>query len=429
MKRFVLEKEQYGKLFLIGTTLLIWVLLIVSFNVNGYRETWEFWRVPTAQHVFLDFRLIPGSAESFRNGYEPTVENPYDPAGRIFNYPAFWRLFFYTGITSADTMWIGIGMNILFFIGVFLFPKKLTIPAAVGMLFVIFSPASMLLYERANVDLVVFLICALIVVAESYSANLAALFIVLGSIVKLFPFFGITVLLKEAKNRFLMLFAVCFLSLIAYMLATADSVNAAWNRTMRGSDLSYGTNVFAARFVVAITNIFSQWLSSEQLDLLLKYGSLAVGLVTVLVVSSLTVTNMATIETSTEQNLAAFRMGASIYVGTFLLGNNWDYRLAFLVLVVPQLVEWMRTSNRTFSIIAKVCLVVLYLSCWYFIAWFSPVISSSPDRAKLLFIFDEASNWILMAALAYLLVASTPNWLREQVTNILPKRSVPSTQS
>jgi hypothetical protein len=25
-------------------------------------------------------------------------------------------------------------------------------------------------------------------------------------------------------------------------------------------------------------------------------------------------------------------MGASIYVGTFLLGNNWDYRLAFLMI-------------------------------------------------------------------------------------------------
>ena len=157
MKRFVLEKEQYGKVLLIGITVLVWSVILVLFNVYGYRETWELWRVPTAKDVFLDFQLIPGSAESFRNGFEPTVENPQDPAGRIFNYPAFWRLFFYTGITRADTVWIGICMNVLFFVGVFLFPKKISIWSAVGMLFVIFTPAAMLLYERGNVDLIVFI--------------------------------------------------------------------------------------------------------------------------------------------------------------------------------------------------------------------------------------------------------------------------------
>ena len=61
-------------------------------------------------------------------------------------------------------------MIMLFFIGVFLFPQNLTISDALWMLFVVFSPASMLLYERGNVDLIVFFLCVAIVLATDYSA-------------------------------------------------------------------------------------------------------------------------------------------------------------------------------------------------------------------------------------------------------------------
>src|SRR5512139_1752969 len=177
-----LQSKNYGKLFLIGVSFLTWVLILLLFKTTGVNLTWRFWNVPTSNVSFLDFRLIPGSAESFKKGYEPSVENPFDPGQRIFNYPAFWRLFFYTQIEEDDTVWISIIMIILFFISVFIFPEKLSIAGAAAMLLVLFSPASMLLYERANVDLIVFVICVLIVLAESRSAYPATGLIMLGSI-------------------------------------------------------------------------------------------------------------------------------------------------------------------------------------------------------------------------------------------------------
>src|SRR6266545_4919049 len=226
-----LERDNYGKWILIGASTLIWLLIIILFRTYGYENTWHLWNVPTWKVSFLDFRLIPGSAESFAHGYEPSIENPYDPTQRIFNYPAFWRLFFYTGITQDDTVWISVCMIILFFAGVFIFPERLSIPASIGMLFVIFSPASMLLYERGNVDLMVFFICALIVFATSYSTNGTALLLTFGAIVKLFPFFGASVLLKESKNKFWRLFIGCLVVLLVYMIATWSSVKASWNTT------------------------------------------------------------------------------------------------------------------------------------------------------------------------------------------------------
>src|SRR6185295_19650619 len=98
------ESKSYGRVVLITATLFVWLFMLISFKYYGYEETWQLWKVPTMMPPFLDFRLIPGSAESFREGFEPTVSNPTDPTGRIFNYPAFWRIFFYTGITQDDTI-------------------------------------------------------------------------------------------------------------------------------------------------------------------------------------------------------------------------------------------------------------------------------------------------------------------------------------
>lgn len=425
-----LQKEHYGKLALIGASVLMWSLILVLFNYYGYQETWELWQVPSWVPVFLDFRLIPGSAESFAHGYEPSVENPFDPNERIFNYPAFWRLFFYTGISQADTVWISVLMIVLFFLGVFLFPGKLSVPGAIGMLLVVFSPASMLLYERGNVDLFVFFICTLVILAADHSAYAAASLILFGAIVKFFPIFGITVLLRESKNRFWWLSMGCMLVLLFYVFATFRSVSASWNETMRGDGISYGTNVFVTRYEKAISRVFSEWFSTRQLDWLLKYGLLAVALVLLLLMVILALRNAKQPEISSERNFAAFRMGASIYVGTFLLGNNFDYRLAFLILVMPQLVEWLHSTNKIVRAVVAFSIVAILVSCWHFWILHIPLVSifnSVADSAKFWIILDEVFNWMLFASLGYLLIISTPDWLKDQLRGLFSKRNIAHT--
>jgi hypothetical protein len=419
-----LEREHYGRLLLISASVLMWLLILILFRSMGYWETWHLWKVPTWNVTFMDFRLIPGSAESFVHGFEPTIKNPYDPTHRIFNYPFFWRLFFYSGITEADTVWISISMIVLFFTACFLFPEKLTIAGAVGMLFVLFSPASMLLYERGNVDLFVFFVCAMIVLAESYSAYLATALILFAAIMKLFPILGLTVLLKEPKKKFLWLSVLSVLVLVVYMVVTWDSVKVSWNYTMRGDGLSYGTNVFVDRYAGAITLAFSHWLAPERAKWLLQNGPRFVALGILLFIFVLALLDRSQIGTLTERNLAAFRMGASIYVGTFLLGNNWDYRLAFLVILVPQLVEWMRSPQKNYRLAAWMSLVLVLLSCWHLWIVEIPmefIFHSVEDSQKFWIILDEIFNWMLFASLAYLLFASTPAWVKELPGFLLSK--------
>jgi len=418
--------DKYGKVFLVGGSLIIWASIILLFKNYGYTQTWELWKVPTESPPFSDFRLIPGSAETFRMGIEPSVRNPGDPHKRKFNYPTFWRLFFYTGITQADTIWISILMITLFFAGVFLFPQKLTVSDAIWMLLIVFSPASMLLYERGNVDLIVFFVCVAIVLATDYSGYAAAALLIVGTVVKLFPFFGITVLLRESKQKFIWLSAGCLSVLLLYMYVTWDSVSVSWNLTMRGKDISYGANVFFYRYGQALSQFFSQWFAGPQVDRILKIGPMILASILVFIAAVEGLRNRELMTTFSERNLAAFRMGAAIYIGTFLLGNNWDYRLAFLVLVLPQLLEWTRSLIKKYRTIAFASLLGVLASCWHFVIWFSPLFNFFEGSKELWFAFDEFLNWMLVPGFAYLLLASAPDWLKGGLQSIFefPRRQI-----
>lgn len=407
-------RENKGQSLLIAGIVLMWVVLGVLFRQYGYYETWELWNVPVHPPVFRDFLLIPGSAESFRNGFEPTIENPYDVGQRIFNYPAFWRLFFYTNISADDAVWIVVLLLILYFISAMLFPQKLTVPGAVLMLLVLFSPASMLLYERGNADLFVFFICAMIILASGLSANWTAVLIVFGAIVKMFPLLGISVLLKEPKHRFWRLAIACILFMVVYGLLTIRSQDAAWNTTMRGDGASYGSFVLITRLGNYLQGLLPGFLSMRGWEIAFE----ALALVLILIAGILAVRDPNALTASQERNLAAFRMGASIYVGTFLLGNNWDYRLAFLVFAIPQLAEWLRLKNRKQRVIVIVTVIAILLSSWHFMLKFDLPFIPLKDPVNRNFIIDEFINWLLVPGFTYLLVASFPEWLKQDLQKL-----------
>jgi hypothetical protein len=256
-----------------------------------------------------------------------------------------------------------------------------------------------------------------------------ALLILFGAVVKMFPFFGITVLLKEEKNRFLRILALCSVIFGLYMAATWESVQAAWNLTMRGDGLSYGTNVFVTRYEAALTGFLSRWLTPHRIELLLEYGPLIGGFFLILLVFLLARGSAQAAPATADRNLDAFRMGASIFAGTFLLGNNFDYRLAFLVLVVPQLMKWVYGGNRSYRLAAGLALFLTFVSCWHL--WIIEIplgamFRSVEDAKKFWIILDEIFNWTLFASLAYLLFASAPGWVKEMPGSLFLKKEFSS---
>lgn len=52
--------------------------------------------------------------------------------------------------------------------------------------------------------------------------------------------------------------------------------------------------------------------------------------------------------------------GAGVYLCSYVLVRNFDYRLAFLLLTLPQLLRWVRERSR----LAVVSLVALFGTLW-----------------------------------------------------------------
>ncbi len=397
----------------------MWILIAGSFIRNGYLETWSLWKFPAELPPFLDFRLIPAGAQTYWSGQDPSISNPYDPRGRIFNYPKIWYLLFYTGIGQNDTVWICVVLIFLFFLIVFAFPERIRIRDAIPLLLIVFSPACMLLYERGNVDLLIFILCGLSILLIQGYPILSEIILLFATILKLFPLFGVTVFFQKTKRGFYISVAAAVIAFAGYILFSYNSFSALWNLTQRGTFMSYGIDVvFDLLHAYFRYYLLKGMAEGDALSLIAKLPYLAA-------FSLLTVVFIAfmkwglPLQTSSKRNLAAFRMGASIYIGTFLLGHNWDYRLAFLIFAIPQLLNWFSSSSgRTRWLISGV-LFTLFASCWslVIISWLVGIFGY--DHDLLWGAFDETMNWMLFAGLAYLLTASAPEWFRSFAWNPL----------
>jgi hypothetical protein len=110
-----------------------------------------------------------------------------------------------------------------------------------------------------------------------------------------------------------------------------------------------------------------------------------------------------------ELHIDAFRMGASIYVGTYLFGSNFDYRLMFLLFTIPQLMQWASHSDSRLRRVARITFACAMYSLWsVFLSRLLNAISATWVQLLL----DALAKAVLVGGLTYLFVLSAPQWVR-----------------
>jgi hypothetical protein len=88
--------------------------------------------------------------------------------------------------------------------------------------------------------------------------------------------------------------------------------------------------------------------------------------------------------------------GSFIYLGTFAIGKNFDYRLVFLLLTLPQLCAWARIPTHRLSSLASVSVVAILVLLWV------------GSLSQLLALWDELASWIVAGLLTAVAVATVP---------------------
>jgi len=382
--------------------LLIGLLSMAAlFILFGYEETYRFFGVPVSKHLFLDMQLITGSAESIENGFDPILENRMDPGLRHFNYPKVWFLLLNLGLGRGVLLYFGIGAIALFFMALLLFPKtddRLTLTL---IFLVTFSSAGLLAYERANVDLLFFFSVVLALLLQDKYRPVSMLVMMASILFKIFPVFALGLYWDKRDAKSMLPVAALSIASLTYFGFIFSDMRTIFELTQKGSDISYGLQVAAYHLKATGQTDEINGFALYLLITLLSIIPIAAGL--------LRRENLDKIEI---YHLRSFWAGAGIYIGTFWLGNNWDYRLIFLILVIPALVGFFRYSNGIGSYIGWITISAILVSCWGY--GIRLRLNDIIQIQEVLFWIDEISNWMVYLGLVYFFMASLPDWLIPQ---------------
>jgi hypothetical protein len=334
--------------FLTSIFLIGWIGIATSIGLFGWSSTWNSLLVPEMPLPFADMRTVQGSVESIAQGLNPQIDNPGDPWGRRMNYPSVWVWiadFFNFQSETNYLVFVSIMVSLYIYCCYRIMLKSRSFLA----LLVIFSGSSLLAVERGNNDLVIF---TLLYLAAYISPLTRTVPLLIAVALKIFPVLVIPALIKEKANA--AVFGTLSIILIVFMWQELGTIRAG---TPRASMLSYGSVTVATTIAKSVPV-----LGGESLPF--KFDHKIVSLVLILSVLIVYVSKVRFFDESPrsqgEFNNRLFLFGALIYVGTFLLSGNWDYRLIFLLLCIPSIAE-MRSRAGKYLMFACILLAANYL--------------------------------------------------------------------
>jgi hypothetical protein len=298
--------------------------------------------------AFLDTHAILAAAECQRRGVEVYLSNPCDVLGRVHVYSPLWLTLVPSGLTTLATPWVGAVLDVLFILALaVVMPGRSGAEVAV-MMAAVFSPMTLYAVERANNDLVVFLLVlgAGLMLEGSRRWRLGAYAVLVGAaLLKYYPAVLLALVARERRRDALIVaagaatalgvFAACYHDVLAQSLS---------NSARLASGLSYYTDSFSARNLPFGLATGLARLNAAGLFALALFAVLA-GLALARVRRTVVLLEAAGIDwTGREMRFAA--IGGLLVSACFLVAQNVSYRGIYLLLVLPGVVQsWRATGN------------------------------------------------------------------------------------
>ncbi len=332
------------------------VALAVWWACFQFPAVWTATGIGEANRPFMDLYGILAACDAARAGVDPFLPNNFDPYHRPHVYSAWWLELRRLGLTRADTLWLGAVLVGMMLLAAVVLTRPCTRREGIGLLLLLISPAFLMAVNRANSDLVVFLLISgglLCFRSGSGPARAAGvLLFAVASVLKYYPLVTLVTLLGIRSRRGL----AASLGLYALVLVLA------WPGLEPGLKS-------AAKFMPQ-----PNWLYAYGAPVLLRNLGLATtwgwllpaGLMTLWAGSAAwRKFPDATAEASGAERDAEreFIVGAVMLVGLFFLGSSYVYKLVFAVWLLPWL--WLNHQNPTEGRWARATLGQLLVVVWF----------------------------------------------------------------
>jgi hypothetical protein len=356
---------------------------------------------------FADYRVIASAIQFNEAGGDPYRDNRFDFLARTYNYPPLWLHFPFLGVSDESITYVYLCFASFFSLGLFfLFWNDKTKYWYFYFVF-LFSPPVFLALERCNYELMVFFLVVLAIRLSHRSKGvshniLAGSTLLLATMLKIFPVFGLAIFLRESWKRSLtymipfgLLSIVYFYSIKPYLALI--HVNTQWSQY-----LSFGVNVVPYYLSLHYWNNFAVYFLAAAWLVVIAFLFLAYR-------SGSTTMPGSDVD---GYDTRLFRVGGIIYIATFLMGNSFDYRLIFLLPTLPWIFRMIRLdSSGRLGYLS-------YLGCLATLFWLNDlatIFRTNPPFTKIVFFLNEAAGWGTLYGVLVFQFKLLPDFIRKEI--------------
>jgi hypothetical protein len=364
-------------------------LSTVLFCIARDRELWlsaKRWLPFGTWPTFRDLWITLQHMAQAEMGFDPLS----DPDSE-FAYPRAVLALRHVGLHHVPAEWLGLLQGVMFTIGLVLVLRPITRRRAIATSLLMLTPAIVLGFERGNLDLLLFTLCAAAAWAWSRANDARGLTLPLsvlvgGAVLKIYPVFGLFAgAFAETRRRRLCWMAGAAL-VFGYWYLIRSEMALVMAKIPVFTDGSWGSVVAFARLENYLNESYPQeWPAS------VDWGVVAVSLYGVVVVPAVMVgrnlsANFWAVRYTTIE-WSYYWVGAGICCGCFA-GANFAYRWVFALLTLPLLFRAMRADDRFAAGWARITIGAMVVGL---AAKFS--LSTGP------FLLVQLANWICVIGL------------------------------
>jgi hypothetical protein len=314
----------------------------------GYRDQYytllQYWGALPFRFPFLDMHAVTSAVECHRLGFDVYAHNPCDVFQRVHGYSPLWLWLAALPVTTGWDTALGLAAVVLFLVALPLLPPGRgwwqTAVIALGTV----SSLVMFALERANVDVVIFLLAMLAIGLTRRSARLRMLGYAVALLAGMLKFYPVTLLILAVRER---LGAFIAIGVVAsgviglwFMLDSDEILRSMANIPTAGY---FDEHVFGARDLpYGLAQIFG-WSPMAARGL---HFALLAGIIAVAVALAALDDVGARLRQLTDLEATSLMVGCILLVVCFVTAQNIQYRGIYFLFVLPGLTALARAGGE-----------------------------------------------------------------------------------
>ena len=333
------KKKNYILIQFFASCLLAFIIYYFSFYPSLWSNFWGTLKIPGNGVPFSDYKAHLLFLQCHELGIDiNNQECTLIPNGnaKINTHPRIW-IYLFSLLNLKDPLFYNISIvtlfSLYFYVLIKIFLNLENKLSKIAFIVFLFSTTNFILIERLATDLIIFLLVYFTL--NFKSKIIKSILIFIGFILKYYPIFLASLLIE--KKKYLAIFIMSMVAFIyLFYLKEIQLVNK--NIVEMALPIAYGSRTMLKAFY-HLSLEYGFFINDNNLNFF-RYITVFVFFVYSILLLIVGYKKDTLHEAKHKRELDKhFLAGASIYVGTYIIGANVDYRLVFLIFTIPHIIN------------------------------------------------------------------------------------------